>query len=178
MQRKVSLVGSEEDHSSSSSSESDDDETNIVGNLDSVDQVLDCPDWSNELKEAKFASSRELEDFLMKIENVLRQNLARHDYNTFGSYVEFYRSYKRTKLNLLEFVHQYRPNINSESMSCVALSLYLLRNLVEVDKQHGSFFSLVSCEEMIREVATDNESYQIESKDNVKVSSIDYSFFI
>ncbi|KAI2808511.1 hypothetical protein BLOT_006456 [Blomia tropicalis] len=136
-----------------------------------VDQILDTPYWSNELKEATFATLNSFEDFLMQIESVLHHELVAHDYNTFGSYVEFFRSYQRTEKNLVDFVFDYRASINVDSMSCVAMALYLLEHLKRVNPMYGQLFSLVSCEEMIAfgEDNRNNEDiYHLDSKDNVK----------
>ena len=156
-------------HLVKSSSVDSDDVINIIGDL-TLDQILDTPYWSDELKEAKFSTLANFEDSLMNWENVIQQFLVTFDYNTFGSYVEFYKLYKNAKQNLVDFVLSYQPSINRESMSCVALSLYLMKHLKQIDTKYGSMFSLVSCEEMIPiidETETEN-IYQMESKNNVK----------
>lgn len=136
-----------------------------------LEQILDTPYWSEELKEAKFATLGELEESLMQWENVLQLGLLAQPYNTFGSYLDFYSSFRETKSSksLFEFVLGYQPAINTKSMSCVALSLYLMKQLQLADKKHGALFSLVSCEEMVPLIDDETaDIYQMESKNNVK----------
>lgn len=138
-----------------------------------IDQLLDIPYWSEELKEGEFERLEYFENSLIVWEDILQQELERYDYNTFGSFVEFYHSYrKQSRQTLREFISQYQTKISIDSMSCVAQSLFLLNSLAVNDLEHGSLFSLVSCEEMVRmqinERKVQNIDYQLESKDNIK----------
>ena len=172
-----SIIGPEEDHVAAEPAGTGGkglSEVVQIGAADlTLDRLLDTPYWSSELKEARFETLRQLEEALMKWESVLQQGLVTYDYNTFGSYVEFYQNYQTSKQSLFDFILSYQPRITTESMSCVALSLFLMKHLSQTDPVYGSLFSLVSCEEMVLTSAevTDcklQDAYQLESKDNVK----------
>lgn len=138
-----------------------------------MDQLLDIPYWSDELKEGQFNTLKDLETALIEWEDILQQGLENYDYNTFGSYVDFYQCYKNSNQTLCDFILNYQAKITMDSMSCVAQSLMLIQNLTMNDNKFGSMFSLVSCEEMVMITTEMNDGklqtkYQLESKDNVK----------
>ncbi|OTF74874.1 hypothetical protein BLA29_006992 [Euroglyphus maynei] len=141
-----------------------------------LEKLLDIPHWSDELKQVEFQSMQQFENALIKWEDILQQVLECYDYNTFGSYVDFYHSYQKSNSNLTDFILNYEAKITTESMSCVAQSLVLMQNLsIEDCLYGGSNFSLVSCEEMIMIMTADENGegklqtkYQLDAKDNVK----------
>jgi hypothetical protein len=164
----------EEQNGRSSSSSSDDDWDALT-----VDSVLQPPIWSHDLKLTSFSSLTALEDYLMQLQDVVQQELVRHDYNTFTSFVGFYQDYMKYKSNereienagmkhgsFLNFVNKY-DNLKEEtgSLSCVGLSESLI---AKVGRLLGGRFeghvSLVSCEEVVKDVG----SYSIDSPNNLK----------
>nr|XP_027194125.1 uncharacterized protein LOC113788865 [Dermatophagoides pteronyssinus] len=139
-----------------------------------LEKLLDIPHWSAELKQIEFKTIEQFENALIKWEDILQQVLECYDYNTFGSYVDFYHSYQKSNSNLTDFILNYQAKITTESMSCVAQSLVLMQNLSANDSLYGSNFSLVSCEEMIMIMTAENgegklqTKYQLDAKNNVK----------
>lgn len=141
-----------------------------------LEKLLDIPHWSEELKQVEFKTIEQFENALIQWEDILQQVLECYDYNTFGSYVDFYHSYHKSNSNLTDFILNYQAKITTESMSCVAQSLMLMQCLSTKDNLYGSNFSLVSCEEMIMIMtAAENgegkslqTKYQLDAKDNVK----------
>ena len=134
-----------------------------------VEQVLDVPVWSHDIKEAKFASLQLFEDYLIQCENVLQQELSSYDYNTFNSFVQFFQNYKKAKkhnknLRLISFVSNYKSRISKKSLSCVGLSITLLRKLRQMSPKLSRSIALVSCEEVVK----DTGAYSMESPNNVK----------
>lgn len=134
-----------------------------------VEQVLDVPVWSHDIKEAKFASLQLFEDYLIQCENVLQQELSSYDYNTFNSFVQFFQNYKKAKkhsksLRLIPFVSNYKSRISKDSLSCVGLSISLIRKLRQMSPKLCRSISLVSCEEAVK----DTGAYSMESPNNVK----------
>lgn len=130
--------------------------------------MFDTADWANELIEAKFDTVAEFEKNLMKWESILQNALEKHCYNTFGSYAEFYLSFKRFKQDIQTFLLDFKPQLMQESMSCVGLSLSLLNDISQADGKHGHLFSLVSCEEMFPVDYENKKDFSIETEETVK----------
>ena len=152
-----------------------------------VDNVLQPPVWSHDLKTVSFTSLTSLEDYLMQCQDVIQQELVLHDYNTFSSFVTFYEDYQKyrkekeieketielngnekskTSASFLDFVNKYE-NLKEEtgSLSCVGLSSSLITRVGQL--QGGKFagsIALVSCEEVVKDVG----SYSIDSPNNLK----------
>lgn len=146
-----------------------------------IEKILGVPQWADaDLQEATFLTVSEFEQSLSAWEGALQQLLQTFGYNTFSSFMDFYRAYKNSHLSLVDFVSSYQPEISTKSMSCVALSLTLLKWFQQGDKGHqGKLFSLVSCEEDAEDddVSNNNPStnstttktaYKMSSKNNVK----------
>ena len=134
-----------------------------------MEQVLDVPLWSNEIKEAKFSSLELFEEFLIECENLLQRELESNDYNTFNSFLQFYQNFKRAKksnkfLPLLGFISDYKSRISKDSLSCVGLSISLIRRLRQMNPKLSRSISLVSCEEAVKDIG----AYSMESPNNVK----------
>lgn len=125
----------------------DDDDVFRYGDM-TLDELLDTPNWSERLVAAHFGTRHSLEEALMHWEGVLQRNLVEHDYNTFGSYVEFHEAFSRDTVDVQHFLAAYQPRLLGDSMSCVALSLQLMKDLIQLDARCGPLFSLVSCGEM------------------------------
>jgi len=134
-----------------------------------VEQVLDIPLWSNDIKEAKFSTLEQFEEFLIECENVLQRELESNDYNTFHSFIQFYNNFKiRAKksksLRLIDFVSNYKSRISKDSLSCVGLSISLIRKLRQLNPKFSRSIALVSCEEVVKDIG----AYSMESPNNVK----------
>lgn len=163
----------EEEHNGKSSSSSEDWDSLTV------DSVLKPPVWSHDLKTASFPSLTSLEDYLIQCQDVIQQELVRHDYNTFTSFVGFYQEYQKyqkenafkienvgKKSPFLDFVNKF-DNLNEEngSLSCVGLSASLITRIGQlVGGRFVGHISLVSCEEVVKDVG----SYSIDSPNNLK----------
>lgn len=140
-----------------------------MGDELTVEQVLDVPLWSNEIKEAKFATLEQFEEFCIECENILQQTLDSYDYNTFNSFLQFYHNFKKAKknnksLSLINFVSNYKSRISKDSLSCVGLSITLIRKLRQINQKFSRSIALVSCEEAVK----DTGAYSMESPNNVK----------
>ncbi|XP_054159791.1 uncharacterized protein LOC128958001 [Oppia nitens] len=149
-----------------------------------VEQVLDVPVWSNELKEARFATLEQFEEFMIDCESLLQQQLVTYDYNTFNSFLQFYNNYRkennkkkqkkntnnnnnnnnRPAIPLINFVSNYKSRIAKDSLSCVGLSIQLIRKLRQTNQRFSRSIGLVSCEEAVK----DTGAYTIQSPNNVK----------
>ncbi len=134
-----------------------------------VEQVLDIPFWSHEPQEAKFSSLRQFEDFYISCENILQHELQSYDYNTFNAFIQFYQNYKKAKksnksISLINFISDYKTRICKESLSCVGLSLSLIKKLRQTNPLYARSIALVSCEEAVK----DTGAYSMESPNNVK----------
>jgi len=154
------------------SSSSEEDEWDSL----TVDNVLQPPVWGHDLKSISFSSLTSLEEFLIQSQDVIQQELVRHDYNTFSSFVTFYSDYQKyvrterndgqNKPSFLDFVNKYK-NLEEEfgGLSCVGLSTSII---AKVDQVFGGKISdkiaLVSCEEVVKDVG----SYSIDSPNNLK----------
>jgi len=145
---------------------SDCESTNSWDHL-TVDDVLDTPVWNDDLKVANFASLTSLEDFVMRTQDVIQQELLTHDYNTFTPFAQFYKDYRKAseRQSFLHFVTGY-SNLTEEkgSLSCVGLSLSLIERVRKLDSKYADCITLVSCEEVVKDVG----SYTINSPNNLK----------
>ncbi|CAG2105480.1 unnamed protein product, partial [Medioppia subpectinata] len=140
-----------------------------LGDESTVEQVLDVPVWSYELTEAKFDTLVHFEEFMIECENLLQQQLLSYEYNTFNSFLQFYQNFKKAKksnksLPLLDFVSNYKSRISRDSLSCVGLSISLIRKLRQMYTRFSRSIALVSCEESVKDVG----AYSMQSPNNVK----------
>ena len=115
------------------------------------------------------SSLEEFEEFLIECENVLQRELESNAYNTFHSFLQFYHNFKKAKKNnkslrLIAFVSNYRSHISKDSLSCVGLSISLIRKLRQMYPKLSRSIALVSCEEAVK----DTGAYSMESPNNVK----------
>jgi hypothetical protein len=132
-----------------------------------VDRVLDAPVWIEDLPIASFASLIDFESFIIRCEDVIQRQLLAFDYNTISSFNKFYQSYKKSgEDSLLDFVSDYDEDLveQEDSLSCVGLSMALIRELQQKEKKYGQCFTTVSCEEAVKDVG----AYYIGSPNNLK----------
>ncbi|CAG2111483.1 unnamed protein product [Medioppia subpectinata] len=134
-----------------------------------VEQVLDVPEWADhELLEARFPELNLFEEFTMECEHTLQQELVTYDYNTFTAFVRMYRNYRRaadhTGVPLIDYLSKYRSRVERDSMSCVGMSVALVKRLRQQYPRFARSVGLVSCEEAVRDAG----AYSIKSANNVK----------
>lgn len=134
-----------------------------------VEQVLDTPVWSGKLREAIFPEKNliQLEDFLMRSQDILQKELEAHDYDTFSSFIGFYQNFRLSNQSLVQFVSRYDKDLreNEETgLSCVGLSLSLLERIQKSEPELGFHLSIVSCEEVVKEIG----SYCMNSPNTLK----------
>lgn len=157
-----------ESEKSDEEAESEKSGSNTDWNELTVEQVLDVPIWSGVLQTAKFDDLMSFEDFLMRSQNVLQLELASHDYDTFTSFIDFYRSYKDSGKNFVSFVSGYNdgllPSLHGDGLSCVGLSIRLVEKLSSSDPRIRRNLALVSCEEVVKDIG----SYCMQSPNALK----------
>lgn len=127
--------------------------------------MLDTPVWTRKLEIARFDGMLPFENFLGHCREVLQCEMVDHQYDTFSSLIQFHADYRKSGLALVNFVSGYNVNhITSNGLSCVGLSLSLIKNLSVVLPAYSRSISLVSCEEVVK----DYGSYCIESPNTLK----------
>lgn len=133
-----------------------------------VEQVLDVPIWSSLFKAMSFDDLMSFEDFLMRSQNILQLELASHDYDTFTSFIDFYKSYKSSGEGFVPFVSGYNDglvgSLDGDGLSCVGLSIRLMEKLSASDPRVRKHLGLVSCEEVVKDIG----SYVMESPNALK----------
>ncbi|GAB6026289.1 hypothetical protein CHUAL_012496 [Chamberlinius hualienensis] len=102
----------------------------------------------------KFASLNDYERFVELLSPLLQEQLVEHPYNTVGSFVRFYDSFKmQSKVPLTTFFRTYSPPITPEHHTCVGLGLDLVdrirtsETLLRAFPSVGKHIQLSSCEE-------------------------------
>lgn len=133
-----------------------------------VEQVLDVPIWSGLLKAVSFDDLMSFEDFLMRSQNILQLELANHDYDTFTSFIDFYKCFNASGKSFVPFVSGYNDellgSLDGDGLSCVGLSIRLMDKLATSDPRIRRHLGLVSCEEVVKDVG----SYCMESPNALK----------
>lgn len=159
----LSIDGAKSDENGSEKSGSNTDLDELT-----VEQVLDVPIWSGLLKAAKFDDLMSFEDFLMRSQNVLQLELASQDYDTFTSFIDFYKCHKDSGKDFVSFVSGYNEgllgSLDGDGLSCVGLSIRLMEKLASSDPRIRRNLALVSCEEVVKDIG----SYCMESPNALK----------
>src|SRR5690606_24090414 len=132
--------GGDDDESDANSSEDEDD----FGPDWTMDRFLDVPVWLNQLQPLCFDTLNEFERFQMTCEHFVQQNLLKYDYNTFGSFVQFYDQYAAAKqkdadLHLNDFLCGHKAQFDRTAMSCVGLSIVLLQDILSTAKVYKRY---------------------------------------
>lgn len=151
----INLTESDSCATDSSSSESESSSSEDDSGVD--DYPLPAPQWGRATKVVSFSTIKEYERFVGLLQQLVQQQLVDHPYNTVGSFVRFYDSFKKQKrFSLLEFFKRYSPPITAEHHTCVGLSLDLLdrfkkSSLYQEFPQLMNNAFLASCEEEYNE---------------------------
>ncbi|KAH8404002.1 hypothetical protein KR215_007783, partial [Drosophila sulfurigaster] len=115
---------------------------------------LPLPDWSSAEEPAKaeliFENVWQYEELTGIIETALQHMLEETHYNTVNLFVDFYRSFKRTRRSdLRSFFQFYDVPINRRHHMCVSLAFEIIARLVQMFPQLGQYLYVVSCEEQV-----------------------------
>ena len=128
-----------------------------------MSKILDIPVWLNQLQTLHFETEVEFEHFQTLCRQLLLQQLRRYNYNTFGSFVNFYKKYaescrQQPSLSFNDFFAAHRAKFDCKAMSCVGLSIalqgQLLTSLSADYPALSQSVGLVSCEEAVKDVGT------------------------
>ncbi|KAH8372336.1 hypothetical protein KR093_011082, partial [Drosophila rubida] len=115
---------------------------------------LPLPDWSSAEEPAKatlhFDNVWQYEELNGVVETALQRMLEETHYNTVNLFVDFYRSFKRTRRSdLRSFFQFYDVPINRRHHMCVSLAFEIIARLVQMFPQLGQYLYVVSCEEQV-----------------------------
>jgi len=113
---------------------------------------------------ARFESIQPFERFLLTCQEILTDELVAYDYDTFTSLIQFHSDFRKTDLSLVNFVSSYKRDLSNYGLSCVGLSLSLIKRLRQALPAFARCISLVSCEEVVKDYGT----YCIESPNTLK----------
>lgn len=74
-------------------------------------------------------------------------------YNTVNNFLDFYKSFKRSKFHeLKELFQSFMPPVNRLHHMCVSLAMEIVMRLCEVCPQLSDYLYLVSCEEAVESI--------------------------
>lgn len=115
---------------------------------------LPLPDWGSADEPAKdtlvFENVWQYEELNGIVETALQRMLEETHYNTVNLFVDFYRSFKRTRRSdLRSFFQFYDVPINRRHHMCVSLAFEIIARLVQMFPQLGQYLCVVSCEEQV-----------------------------
>ncbi|XP_030245006.1 uncharacterized protein LOC115564608 isoform X1 [Drosophila navojoa] len=115
---------------------------------------LPLPDWGSADEPAKetlvFENVWQYEELNGIVETALQRMLEETHYNTVNLFVDFYRSFKRTRRSdLRSFFQFYDVPINRRHHMCVSLAFEIIARLVQMFPQLGHYLYVVSCEEQV-----------------------------
>ncbi|XP_043072357.1 uncharacterized protein LOC6560699 [Drosophila grimshawi] len=115
---------------------------------------LPLPDWDSAVEPAKdvliFENVWQYEELNGIVETALQRMLEETHYNTVNLFVDFYRSFKRTRRSdLRSFFQFYDVPINRRHHMCVSLAFEIIARLVQMFPQLGNYLYVVSCEEQV-----------------------------
>ncbi|KAH8413879.1 hypothetical protein KR222_011632, partial [Zaprionus bogoriensis] len=128
---------------------------NQVNGVWPLGHPLPLPDWGNGADEpAKgvlvFENVWQYEELNGIVETALQRMLEETHYNTVNLFVDFYRSFKRTRRSdLRSFFQFYDVPINRRHHMCVSLAFEIIARLVQMFPQLGQHLYVVSCEEQV-----------------------------
>ncbi|KAL7736396.1 hypothetical protein ACLKA6_014859 [Drosophila palustris] len=115
---------------------------------------LPLPDWGIAEDQAKgtllFENVWQYEELNGIVETALQRMLEETHYNTVNLFVDFYRSFKRTRRSdLRSFFQFYDVPINRRHHMCVSLAFEIMARLVQMFPHLGQYLFVVSCEEQV-----------------------------
>lgn len=128
---------------------------NQVNGVWPLGHPLPLPDWGSSVDEpAKetliFDNVWQYEELNGIVETALQRMLEETHYNTVNLFVDFYRSFKRTRRSdLRSFFQFYDVPINRRHHMCVSLAFEIIARLVQMFPQLGQYLYVVSCEEQV-----------------------------
>lgn len=130
---------------------------NQVNGVWPLGHPLPLPDWggsSADETQAKetlmFDNVWQYEELNGIVEMALQRMLEETHYNTVNLFVDFYRSFKRTRRSdLRSFFQFYDVPINRRHHMCVSLAFEIIARLVQMFPQLGQYLYVVSCEEQV-----------------------------
>lgn len=93
------------------------------------------------------------EDLIGLIDVIVHRLLEETHYNTVNNFMDFYKSFKRSKASdLRAFFQSYTPPINRRHHMCVSLAMEVVSRICEVCPQLSDHLYLVSCEEAVESI--------------------------
>ncbi|XP_068145927.1 uncharacterized protein [Drosophila tropicalis] len=112
---------------------------------------LPLPDWSTQVKPTlTFENVWQYEELNAIVETTLQRMLEETHYNTVNLFMDFYRSFKRTRRSdLRSFFQFYDVPINRRHHMCVSLAFEIMARLVQMFPVLAQYLYLVSCEEQV-----------------------------
>ncbi|XP_034476315.1 uncharacterized protein LOC117783163 [Drosophila innubila] len=139
---------------------------NQVNGVWPLGHPLPLPDWGDAEDQAKgtlfFENVWQYEELNGIVETALQRMLEETHYNTVNLFVDFYRSFKRTRRSdLRSFFQFYDVPINRRHHMCVSLAFEIMARLVQMFPQLGQYLYVVSCEE---QVADCNDYVQLDEE--------------
>lgn len=116
-----------------------------------IDHPLALSDWSPEIKEPLvFDNVWQYEDLNSVIEVKLRRLLEETHYDTVHNFIDFYKSFKKTRRSdLRSFFQFYDIPINRRHHMCVSLAMEIVTRIVEIFPELAKHLYIVSCEEAV-----------------------------
>lgn len=115
---------------------------------------LPLPDWSSSESGGKgtliFDNVWQYEELNGIVETTLQRMLEETHYNTVNLFVDFYRSFKRTRRSdLRSFFQFYDVPINRRHHMCVSLAFEIMARMVQLFPVLANYLYVVSCEEQV-----------------------------
>lgn len=130
---------------------------NQVNGVWPLGHPLPLPDWGSSVEDETpvketliFDNVWQYEELNGIVETALQRMLEETHYNTVNLFVDFYRSFKRTRRSdLRSFFQFYDVPINRRHHMCVSLAFEIIARLVQMFPQLGQYLYVVSCEEQV-----------------------------
>ncbi|XP_017073041.2 uncharacterized protein LOC108109147 [Drosophila eugracilis] len=126
---------------------------NQVNGVWPLGHPLPLPDWSSS-ESAKgtliFDNVWQYEELNGIVETTLQRMLEETHYNTVNLFVDFYRSFKRTRRSdLRSFFQFYDVPINRRHHMCASLAFEIIARMVQLFPALANYLYVVSCEEQV-----------------------------
>ncbi|KAH8290137.1 hypothetical protein KR054_000323, partial [Drosophila jambulina] len=126
---------------------------NQVNGVWPLGHPLPLPDWSDSgagKGTLVFDNVWQYEELNGIVETMLQRMLEETHYNTVNLFVDFYRSFKRTRRSdLRSFFQFYDVPINRRHHMCVSLAFEIMARMVKLFPVLANFLYVVSCEEQV-----------------------------
>ncbi|KAH8320806.1 hypothetical protein KR067_010426, partial [Drosophila pandora] len=124
---------------------------NQVNGVWPLGHPLPLPDWSSGGKSTLvFDNVWQYEELNGIVETTLQRMLEETHYNTVNLFVDFYRSFKRTRRSdLRSFFQFYDVPINRRHHMCVSLAFEIMARMVQLFPVLANYLYVVSCEEQV-----------------------------